>query len=281
MNNHIGISFSESVIFLSTAKGETIQNVKRINYLSPFGFDRLLSEKSLSFLAEQIKKAKEQENASTLSVVLPLNYTHFKRVALPMESEKDLAQIQVEWEFKNYLSGQLSEYKIINTKTEFRFAGYREWLFLAIKKSILETFSLLASQNGLQLRRVVPVNQVVEQCLPKSGNPTLVFKVAAAHLETFMFVNGSFYDSYLDAVSTKQSVAEICKKRYMDAQVTLERFTTLNGDTLECFVYGEGLNPEIEKQIAADFSCPVNRLRSGFKEDSETGLEAAEVLLGN
>lgn len=278
MNEHIGISFSESAFVLSEAKGEAIQSVTRIDYPFHFGYDQLFSEKIKQILSEHIQKVKKTET-ETISAVLPLNYTHFKRVALPIESEKDLARIQVEWEFKNYLSGKLSEYKIIYTQTEFLFAGYREWLFLAIKKSVLEALAQLAEQNGLVLQRVVPVNQVISQCLPNKEDPTLVFKIDSGHLETYLFVNGLFYDSYLDVTRDQQAVVEICKKRYMDVQLTLERFTALTGDMLNCFIYGDGLTPELAKQLQADITGPISRLRSGHETNSENGLEAVEVLL--
>ncbi len=280
MIDHIGISFSESALFLSTAKDGNIQSVERIEYPYPFGYDGLLSEKAIDFLSEQIQQRQGEDKQVSLSVVLPLNYTHFKRVALPMESEKDLAQIQVEWEFKNYLSGDLSEYKIINTQTEFRFAGYREWLFLAIKKTVLQTISSVAEKNGLLLRQVVPVNHVLEKNMPQSENPILVFKIDSKHIESYMFINGMFYDSYLDAINADNNIVESCKKRFLDAQVTLERFPALNGEMLNCRVYGDGLNAEIEKQITQDFTCPVTKLHSAFLSNSETGLEAVEVLVG-
>ncbi len=280
MIDHIGISFSESALFLSTANEDGILGVERIAYPSPFGYDEILSEKAIEFLSEQVQKRRGEDKSVSLSVVLPLNYTHFKRVALPMESEKDLAQIQVEWEFKNYLSGDMSEYKIINTQTEFRFAGYREWLFLAIKKTVLQAISLVAEMNGLTLRQVVPVNHVLKKNMPQLQNPTLVFKIDSKHIETYMFINGMFYDSYLDAISADNKIVEICKKRFLDAQVTLERFPVLDGEMLNCSIYGDGLNAEIEKQITQDFTCPVTKLHSAFLSNSETGLEAVEVLVG-
>ncbi len=280
MIDHIGISFSETALFLSTAQGDNIQSIERIKYPYPFGFDGLITQRALEFMSEQIQKKRGADSPVSLSVVLPLNYTQFKRVALPMESEKDLAQIQVEWEFKNYLSEDLSHYKIINTQTEFRFPGYREWLFLAIKKEVLQAMSSVAEKNGLNLGQVVPATHVIQKSIPQTENPTLVFKMETKHIETYMFVNEMFYDSYIDAITEESNVVEICKKRFLDAQVTLERFPSLKGEMLNCSMFGDSLNPEIEKQITQEFTCPVKKLHSAFLQDSETGLEAVEVLVG-
>ena len=291
MNNLFGISFSESALHIAQSQNGTIESVKSVPYVFPFGYDTLFSEKNVIHLADMVARRKKAGGLDELglSVSLPLNFAHIKKVALPLQAGPEVTQAQVEWELNNHLSDDLSEYKIINTHTEFEFQSYREVIFIAIKKEILKAISKIAELTESQLKQIVPANFVVEKLLLKNKVTTnsLVIKLEKTVIHSQLFVDNKYYFSYMDSTKTQspnededetQRLFEISKERITHAEKILKQLPFGEQKKLDCFVYGDILTPELEKLFANHFNNPVKKLLSDYQGISNSGLEAVEVL---
>jgi len=250
-----------------------------------------LVKKNVIHLADMVARRKKAGGLDELglSVSLPLNFAHIKKVALPLQAGPEVTQAQVEWELNNHLSGDLSEYKIINTHTEFEFQSYREVIFIAIKKEILKAISKIAELTESQLKQIVPANFVVEKLLLKNKVTTnsLVIKLEKTVIHSQLFVDNKYYFSYMDSTKTQspnededetQRLFEISKERITHAEKILKQLPFGEQKKLDCFVYGDILTPELEKLFANHFNNPVKKLLSDYQGISNSGLEAVEVL---
>jgi len=286
--NQIGISFSESIMHIANSLDDQIHSVTRVPYPFAFSYENLFSEENIKALA-QVLKSKINEAQGTepeIYVSLPMNYVHIKKIALPPEAESSMIQAQVEWEFKNYLSGDINQYKIINTQIEFLYETYREVIFVALKKEILNAMSLLAEKSETVLKKVVPVNYLVEEILTEDEkkNNALVIKLDNTHINSQLFIDGKYYHSYLDSTQnntteTEQSLFDISKNRFMETENMLDQLPFIQNPQLKCYIYGDGLTPPVEKLFKENFTNPVIKLVSTQKEKSDSGLEAIQVLL--
>ena len=286
--NQIGISFSESIMHIAYSLNGQVKSITRVPYPFAFSYESLFNEENVTALAEVLKSKINEEQGAELEICvsLPMNYVHIKKIALPTEADSSMIQAQVEWEFKNYLSGDIEQYKIINTQIEFLYETYREVIFVALKKEILKAISLLAEKSEAVLKKVVPVNYLVEEILTEDEkkNNALVIKLENTHINSQLFINGKYYHSYLDnaqdkTTETAQRLFEISKNRFMETENILEQLPFIQDPQLNCYIYGDGLTPPVEKLFKENFTNPVIKLVSTQKEKSDSGLEAIQVLL--
>lgn len=287
MNTHVGIAFSDTFVHTAFAQNGKIQDVKSFPYPFAFSYEALFSEAHISALAASFVET-IQPNVSEnpeLSVSLPMHFVHLKKIALPLDAEPELLQHQAEWEFKNYLSGDLAEYKIINSKTEFVPGNYREIVFLAFKKEIIGALQHLAEKSAMALKKIVPVNFLTGDILKnKNIKNALVLKLEKKGINTQLFLDGKCFYSYLDnlennVVEREQNLFEISKNRLGSVEEMLQKVPFTQGTELKFYIYGDGMTPRLEKLFEEQFTKPVAVLHSDQLEKTNSGLEAVQVLL--
>jgi len=287
MNNQVGIAFSDT--FLHTAfirDGEAIE-VKSHPYPFEFSYETLFDENHLNALAQMLNRANESgmSEKPALSVSLPMSFVHLKKIALPLEADEELLQHQVEWEFKNYLSGDLNEYKIINSRTEFILGNYREIVFLAFKKEIINALQQLAELSNMTLKKIVPVNFLTADILQEKNDlNALVIKLGKQSINVQLFIDGKYYHSYLDSVKNgstepEQKLFEISKNRVNTIEEMLQKLPSTQEKKLNFYIYGDGLTPQVEKLFEDQFTEPVIKLKPSQEEQSDSGLEAVQILI--
>lgn len=287
MNNQIGISFSEKFLHLTYATGDEATESISFPYPFSFSYDKMFVPDNLTALSELLKKKIEELNISEpqLSIALPMNFVHTKRVAIPLDADLDLLQTQVEWEFKNYLSENIDTFKIVNTQMEYVFDTYKEVVFIAIAKEVLSALEQLSHNCQAKLNRVVPVTFLIEDILPEANRQTncLVVKFEKSQINSLLFIAGKYYHSYFDRAhsngdKTADSLFGASKERIQEIHNTLDQLPFVENNELICFIYGDGLTSELEKLYSENISDTVKKLSIADQKQSHSGIEAVQVL---
>ncbi len=286
MNNQIGIAFSDTLVHTAFARSGAVQKVKSIPYPFEFSYETLFKDEQINTLAAVLAETAENDISENpeLSVSLPMNFVHLKKIALPLEADTELLQHQAEWEFKNYLSGPIEEYKIINSRTEFTLGNYREVVFLAFKKEIISALKQLAEKSKMALKKIVPANFLASDILnQKEILNALVVKLGKSCINAQLFIDGKYYYSYLDSIKNnssepEQRLFEISKNRLNATEELLQKLPFTQEKELNFFIYGDGLSPQLEKLFEDQFTKPVVMLQSLQMGKTNSGLEAIQVL---
>lgn len=287
MNNQIGISFSEKYVHITYFQDDGSTETISAPYPFSFQYDQIFNEDRLISLADLLKSKIEELKIvdPVFSIVLPMNFVHTKRIAIPQDSDRDLLQTQVEWEFNNFLSEPIDTFKIVNTQIEYDYDIYKEILFVAISKTVLSALEKLSQLCQAKLGRVVPLTFLLEDVLPTNNPDTncLIVKIENANINSLLYLSGKYYHSYLDRAQQSddnrtQSLFEASKKRIQEIQNTLEQLPFVNNKDLQCFIYGDGLTEELEQLYGDNLSEAVTRLSIAGNNQSHSGIEAVKVL---
>lgn len=287
MNNQIGLSFSEKFIhmtyFMKNGKSDTIS----VPYPFSFSYDKMFIPENVSAISDLLKKKIEELNIEQpqFAIALPMNFVHTKRVAIPSESDLDLLQTQVEWEFTNYLSEAIDTFKIVNTKLEYVFDSYKEVIFLAIAKQVLLALDQLSQKCQAKLNRVVPLTYLIEEMIPETHRHTncLVVKFEKSQINSLLYISGKYYHSYFDYAQNNgeanaDSLVGASKKRIQEIHNTLEQLPFVENTELKCLIYGDGLTTELEQLYIENLSDEVQKLDVSDQKQSHSGIEAVQVL---
>ncbi len=287
MNNQVGIAFSDTLLHTAFARDGQDLKIKAVPYPFEFSYETLFEERHLEALARILENAADNETSeeTALSVSLPMSFVHAKKIALPLDADAELLQHQAEWELKNYLSGNLEEYKIINTRTEFIQGNYREIVFLAFKKEIISALQQLAELSKMTLKKIVPVNFLTADILQENNSENaFVLRLGKQSINSQLFIDGKYYISYIDSVKSgsidlEQQLFEISKDRINTTEEMLRKLPFTQEKKLSFFIYGDGLTPQLEKQFEDQFTEPVMKLKTAQPEQFGSGLEAVQVLI--
>ena len=287
MNNQIGISFSEKFLHITYVKDDGVTDTISAPYPFSFRYDILFRPENLTALSDLLKSKIDELQIvdPSLSIVLPMNFVHTKRIAIPQDTGRDLLQTQVEWEFNNFLSEPVESFKIVNTQIEYVFDTYKEVLFVAISKSVLSSLEELSQLCQATLGRVVPLTFLIEEILPpeKQGANCLVVKIEKSQINSLLYVSGKYYHSYFDRAQNSEenqaeSLFEASKKRIQEIHSTLDQLPFVESKELQCYIYGDGLTDDLERLYGENLSEPVTRLSIAESDQSHSGIEAVKVL---
>ncbi len=287
MNNQIGLSFSEKFVHITYVQDNGLTETISTPYPFPFRYDQVFSSENLTILSDLIKSKIEELNIidPNFSIALPMNYVHTKRIAIPLDSDRDLLQTQVEWEFNDFLSEPVDTFKIINTQIEYAYGVYKEILFVAISKTIISAVANLSSLCPALRGRVGAVSFCREDVLPEENRPEnyLVVKIEKEQLNSLLYLSGKYYHAYFDCALKSEenkisSLFEASKKRIQEIHNTLEQLPFVENKELQCFIYGDGLTEELEQLYEKNLSEPVTRLSIADSDQSHSGIEAVKVL---
>jgi len=289
MDYNFGISFSETAMHFALARENKIQSVERMVYPFSFSYSSMFEPQVFAELTNMIseKITNYQVEGATLSIALPMNFVHIKKIALPVLAEPELVKQQVEWELSNFLTEDINNYKVLNTKVEFSVYNYREIIFLAFKKEIVKHLSQMAETCSTSLKKVLPAQYLLTDLIRnggEGGQTAMVTKLEKTQISSQLYIDGKYYYSYLDSTpltdeANTQTIYRLCKNRHAETKNTVSQLPFSKNQELKCFVYGDGFNIELETLFEKNFSEPVNKLSSDQKGKSDSGLEAVQVLL--
>lgn len=287
--NQLGLSLSEQFVHLAWSDNTGAIKTERLEYPFPFAFESLFKTEHIELIAAVLKIKIEdiQAAGSAIAVALPMNYVHVKKVALPAGASEALLHTQVEWELKNYLSDDISTYKIVNSQIMFEQGNYNETIFLAFKKSIIARLSEMARLSGLNLVNIVPSGFLLADVLAgaEAGSRVAVLRIENKLISTQLFVGGKYYYSYLDTISqngrqAEEAALETAKTRVAELDSLLTQLPLPAGEKLAYRIYGDNLSESLETMFNEHFSFPVQKLVSaGAPQVADCGLEAIQILL--
>jgi len=287
MNNTFGISFSDTAFHLAhvqTDETETrLVSARSFAYPFVFSFETLLEENNLQQLAAIIKSYKDEIGTEPvgLAVSVPVNYGYPKRVAVPIETDAELLGIQAEWELKNYLHGDLSEYKILKTDNEIGFDTYKEIIFLAIKKEIIQKFFKLSewceiSLSGLKMDFDSLQNFIKKYHPQAATGNQIVLKADGRFLQTHLYINGNYYYSNLDETDGgMEAILKSVIKRIESNQTLLAQLPVNNTDNRAIFLAGTAMVPAVTERLREDLPDVFTIL----KASGDAAIEALGVVI--
>ncbi len=301
MKNIFGIAFSNSGIHLAHVSANTgrheIQSLNTFPYPFIFSYDAFFKDQNLNAISELILQQKKEKSVDdlALNISLPLNFTFYKRIAVPVDADESVIRTQAEWELKNYLPESMENYKIIKTDTEYDYSTYKEIAFIAIHKSIIRKFSELAEASTATLGRMILDNHSIENYLLEYNladipNNQQIYKIDKYNLSTHLYLNGKYYLSYLDnlqspgqSMAFEEKILELAKDRYKQSLNMLEQLPYIQQKTCQVFVHGHDFNQAVNDLLQNHFNQDVKELKvenyAGPVDAKNAYTEALGVLL--
>ncbi|GEM_PF-6597632 len=296
MANIFAVAFSEISMHLAVGDKESgpfggIQTVQSIPYPPGFQYTDFKNEHFVQSVSEILYKKKEELNTDkdfSLSFALPLNLAFYKRIAVPLETDKAMIREQAEWELRAYLPGELTDYKIIKTHIEFDYDLFKEILFVAIYRLIPEQFQAVARNLGVALNNVWLENVAVEKflrandLLDEKVNQFLV-KIDGIKVKSILLISGQFYTACIDVVDQNARTDQLLKtikQRYNQFLSLCEQLPFASGKELQLFYWGESIDDGLRKSLQKNFSFDLRELTLSAGQIQSAGIEAAGLVLG-
>ncbi len=294
MSNIFSLSFSNSNFqiahHIQNDDRKELQSLNSYDYPFTFSFDCLFKNEQINAISNIIKQQKENTKVDNLSIMvsLPLNYSLQKKIALPIEAEQHIINEQVEWELSHYLPGQISDYKVIMTDSSFDFSGYREVLFICIRRDIITNISTLAQLCNGELNKLLVENLTMENLINKKkifdpNKNQILFNMDTFQFISHFYFSGKFYNSYSENINPLKSntynekVLKLSKEQYFNIKNLNEQLPFGEGKELELFVYGQAFTNELYGAMKENFSCAVKKFdNSGYSNFSN--IEIAKYI---
>lgn len=267
-----------------------LQSLNSYDYPFTFSFDCLFKNEQIEAMSNIVKQQKENTKIDNLSIMvsLPLNYSLQKKIALPMKVEQHIINEQVKWELSHYLPGQISEYKVIMTDSSFDFGGYREVLFICIRRDIITNISSLAQLCDGELNKLLVENLTMENFINKKkifdpNKNQILFNMDTLQFISHFYFSGKFYNSYSENINPLKSntynekVLKLSKEQYLNIKNLNEQLPFGEGKELEIFVYGQVFTDELYGAMKENFSCVVKKFDSSGYSNLDN-LEIAKYI---
>ncbi len=294
MADILGISFSDNEFYLGHSRWQEgqahITSVQRISYPFKFRYDDLLEAQHIEQIAaliRQEKEAKQFEQAS-LSIVLPENYAFNKRVAAPLNSEPAILKEQAQWELGALLPGDIASYKIIKTDQTFQMNTYEEYLFVAIRRQILEALQKLAATAEVTLDRVMLEDVAIHQFLKSVGlqrddKNQLVVKIEQSLIKCFLFNDGKFFHSsferlFANGQDVARKTASLIKRHYNESVTLLDQLSGAGADKLQLLYWGAPVDDRLRVFLSENFKQEISELTAETADGTTPDVEIVGLL---
>lgn len=294
MNNIFALSFSNSnfhiVHLTQNDDQEELLSLNTYDYPFTFNFDNLFEPEQINAIGNIVNQQKERANIDDLSIMvsLPLNYALQKKIALPVDVEQSVINKQVEWELSHYLPGQLSDFKVIMTDSNFEFSGYKEVLFICIRKNIINNINSLAQISNSILSKLLVENFALENFINKRNiintqKNQILFNIDSIQLISHFYFAGRYYNSYSENINPLKSntfeerILKLTKEQYLSIKNLNEQLPFGEGKELEVFVYGQALTDSLVEKMQENFSCSVEKF-NGSDYSKVENMEIAKYI---
>jgi len=279
MKSIFGISLADEGMFLTHLLQKNDQ--KDLLYTGHFDYpfeyrdDLIFDETNLLKLADTIVKQKEERQIEDLSIffVLPFKFAYLKNIALPNDSSTLIEKSQIEWDMSSYVSGDLSEYKVIDTDHSFTYPNYREIIILAVKKSLIKALLQLASACNADLGSIIMNNFALENFLhftdlSNENETQIVFRIGKNSIETHCYIGGKYHSSINDNLNLLSEEADPTQKIIGQIKENHKYFNNLceqlpesQKKPVKSMIYGTHLTPELTAKIKNNFSNEMRELK--------------------
>lgn len=291
MTHLFAVSFTNRAMHFAHQEQKNLKSVKAISYPFKFELHRLLDKENLEQLAGLIKQEKDQNNIDDveLTISLPGNYAHVKKVAVPADASNEILFEQVQWELKSYLPEPVENYKVIKTKLEYDYTDYKEIAVICIPKYVIQKLYKFAEGFGASLKELVLDTFSIERYL-KSNNTVsdsavqIVYKIEKHGLQVDMFLGGKYYLSYFEVhndLSENQfnveKIVELSKDRLGQIENHLKKLPFEVPSDRQLFFHGSGLDDKLYELFKKDFSEDSLRLPIVNSRDDQINYENANV----
>ena len=298
MSDIFSLSFSNSHIkiahLVQNNDQEELVSLNGYDYPFDFKFDRLFESEQIKTLGNIINQQRDRAGIENLSIMvsLPLNYALQKKIALPNDVEQSVINEQVEWELSHYLPGKLTDFKVIMTESSFDFGGYKEVLFICIKKDLIKNISILAQICNGVLNKLVVENTALENYINRRKiiNPArnqILFNIDILQFISHLYFSGKYYNSYSENInplktnSFEEKIIKLSKEQYLTIKNLNEQLPFGKGKELEIFVYGQAFTDALLDKLRNNFSCTVEKFDStGYSNLGEIEIAGYVEALG-
>lgn len=278
MKSIFGISLADEGLYLSHLLENNDQKellfTGRFDYPFEYRDDLVFDELKFLKLSDIIQKQKEERQIEDLSIyiVLPHKFAYLKRIALPRKRDLNMERIQIEWDMGSYITGDLSQYKVIKTDHVFLYDQYEESVVLAIKKSLIKVLMQLADSCNAELGAVVLNNFALEKFLQfqkMSGENSnqLIFRIGKNSIESHFYAGGNYHSSVIDninliseEVDPTQKIIGAVKENYKYFTNLGEQLPYLKENPLKMMIYGTNLSAEMYAKVKSNFTAEIPKL---------------------
>ncbi len=304
MQTIFGISFSTLKFYLVQAHIENGQyrfdTARPFSYPFQFSFDHLFDMAHIKQIATLIKDQNgiNWEQGEQLAITIPFNYATLKKVALPNDMDEALKRYQVKWNLENALTHPLDQYKIIETDAVFHYPTYSEHIFICIPQKVIKSLAHFSELLQIPIRNVILSGYAVSNILhhlkkfDNHGNQ-LILNLDRFAINTHLLINAAYYNSYIDKVGgierktlDSERLAGVIIDRYHYIQNFVQEVPLKKSDTMEVFIYGEGLSGELFKDLmnTTNFDLKPLNTKPFLGNDtllgvSSSGIEAIGAIL--
>ena len=274
MTHLFAVSFSNKAMHFAHQEQKDLKSVKAISYPFNFKLHGLMDKENLEQLADFIKREKDESNIdeAELSISLPGNYAHIKKVAVPVDASNEILFEQVQWELKSYLSEPVENYKVIKTQLEYDYTEYKEIAVICIPKYVIQKLYNFAESSGASLKELVLDTFSIERYL-KSKNSInnkavqIVFKIEKHQLQVDMFLRGKFYLTFFEVHNdlsenefNADKIIELSKDRFGYIENHLKKLPFEVPTDRQLYFHGSGLDEKLFESLKKDFSEDSLRL---------------------
>ncbi len=301
MKSIFGISLADEGLYLSHLLENNDQKellfTGRFDYPFEYRDDLVFDELKFLKLSDIIQKQKEERQIEDLSIyiVLPYKFAYLKRIALPRKRDLNMERIQIEWDMGSYITGDLSQYKVIKTDHVFPYEQYEESVVLAIKKSLIKVLMQLADSCNAELGAVVLNNFALEKFLQfqkMSGEDSnqLIFRIGKNSIESHFYAGGNYHSSVIDninliseEVDPTQKIIGAVKENYKYFTNLGEQLPYLKENPLKMMIYGTNLSAEMYAKVKGNFTAEIPKLEISnypqYLSNSHSFIEAFGAAL--
>lgn len=301
MKSIFGVSLSDEGLFitylLDNNNHKDLLYTGKLDYPFEYRDDIIFDEVNFLKLSDSIIKQREERQIEDLSLffVLPSKYAYLKRVAFPKNSELSLDRFQIEWDINTYISGDIAEYKIIQTDHIFEFKNYDEKIIIAIKKTLIKTIAQLANACNAELGAIVLNNYAIENFinanrLVDQDHNQLVFRVGKNSLESHFFLDGHYHSTLIDNLNLileesdpMQKIIRSVKENYNYFLNLVEKMPPPQNRPIRTMVYGTNLTEDMFAKLKGSFSDELIKLEieyyPEYLSDSHHFIEAYGAAL--
>jgi Tfp pilus assembly PilM family ATPase len=278
MHAHLGLAFCVESIkyarFLKNDQALILDHLGSVSYPFAYNEAEFFTNENISLLVDLInsKILSGQHDYKDLSVSIESNLATMKRIALPDNLDKQEENDQIAWDLTQSLIEPLGQYIYFKTMNIFENDNYKDYLTIAIRKSIINSIKRMSESLNLNLIDV-SINQLVTEIalrhFLKDQTDGLIasFKIGASRLESSFFWEGNFYTSHYErslldtsSVSMRNELLTKIKSKVKQMENLFAQMIQKQVKIERIFLYGDSIEEKFMNSLKENISVVVFRL---------------------
>lgn len=296
MADIFGIAFTENKWQLShikaTENNSVLHSAQELEYPFPFVYDSFFDQTNFALMALAVKEQKMEKGITDLdlSFSLPVNFAAVKRVALPIDADEATIKEQALWEMSTFLTGKLADYKIIKTDSVFDLGDFKEHLFMAIHKNIIQQIVNLTQKINSHLKRVWLDFSSFQSYLThhdfiRDGENQLLVKIDTFQIKSHLYIQGQYYHTYIDSLPLNEQGAvdggaflSVLKKHFNDSKSLIRQLPMALSDRLQLYFWNSGTVDGLSEVVLNNFTS-AELLTATVNDRQTNAIEAIGLVL--